>query len=104
MENKCKNCVYANRAGSNEHVYCTFWQKKYNDSKSMNMDDFIKKVIYAEPLPKVVAVGWGYPHQSLNQETFWGIKGTSSEGLMWNEQIIISKEDTCSHFKCYQKE
>lgn len=97
MNVKCADCIFANKSGNNEFVYCTYWQNKANES-NMNQEDFVRKVLFPSTDLQQVALGWGFPKQHFQLESHWVHKGTASEGLMWNEQILVHKEESCNQF------
>lgn len=79
-------------------VYCSFWQQKFDKSNASTPEEFIKKEIFDKfDHPRKVALGWGYPNRFVD-DVSWVIKGTASEGLMLNGQILISKDDYCQYF------
>lgn len=102
MNKKCENCRFAYKACNEDYVYCIYWQNQCSKG-NLELDEFIKNVILKDNLEiSSVAVGWGYPNKSLNEETHWSMKGTSTEGLMYNDQICIPKEDCCSYYAPYE--
>lgn len=93
---KCNDCRYANKSKNEEFVFCTYWEDKYNKSGfEGSKEEYVKEVIYADSDDIVVALGWGYPNKHNKVETFWAIKGTVSEGLIYNNMILTSKESYC---------
>lgn len=93
---KCDYCNYANKSRSEGFVFCTYWEDKYNKSGfEGTKEEYVKEVIYADNDDIVVALGWGYPNKHNREETFWAIKGTASEGLMYNNMVLTSKESYC---------
>lgn len=98
METKCEKCKFANRSGSKDFVYCGYWQRQANESKQ-EPEAFVRNVMHLNPRPQVVALGWGFPHQPYEGDVAWHHKGTATAGLMWNEQICVSKEDFCNEFR-----
>jgi hypothetical protein len=64
----------------------------------MDTSDFVRTVLFPQTTVQEVGLGWGYPKQHFKLESHWSYKGTASEGLMWNNQICISKNESCQHF------
>jgi hypothetical protein len=96
----CGDCQYAHKSGSEDHVFCTLWQNRCNEA-NMSAEHFVRQVIYAGEKPSEVSLGWGFPHKHMKADTHWSTKGTATEGLMWNNQICVPKDDKCDFFKPY---
>lgn len=94
----CLDCSFANKSGNEGYVFCTYWQNKCNESK-LDTTEFVKRVVFEETLLDKVALGWGYPSKHYSHESHWSYKGTASEGLMWNNQICVEKEQWCQNHK-----
>ncbi|ASA22572.1 hypothetical protein [Paenibacillus donghaensis] len=94
----CSTCIYANKSGNDDYVFCTYWQNKCNESKQ-DADVFVKKEIFKKTLVCDVGIGWGYPSKHYSAESHWSHKGTASEGLMWNNQICIHKDESCQYHR-----
>lgn len=98
----CKECKFANKSGNDDFVFCTFWQSKCNES-GMSEEDFVRKEMFPQTTLSKVALGWGYPKKHFKLESHWVHKGTASEGLMWNNQICIHKDEHCHEHKLLDK-
>jgi hypothetical protein len=92
----CSTCIYANKSGSDDHVFCTYWQNKCNESKQ-ETKAFIQNKLFKQTLLQNVGLGWGYPNKHFYADSHWSYKGTASEGLMWANQICIHKNESCQH-------
>ena len=97
---ECATCKYANRAGNDDFVFCTYWQKQANE-KSMESEEFALNILLdKEPtLNGCVGIGWAYPKQNYNKEVNWHEKGTPSAGIMWNNQICVQANTGCSKYE-----
>lgn len=95
---KCADCNFANKSANEEYVFCTKLQD--DGSKSgLGLNEFIKEVVYKQPLPKLIAIGWGYPNKRFKSDMHELGNDTATEGLMWNKQICVHKDDQCNKFK-----
>lgn len=92
---KCADCRYANKSGKEDWVYCTYWTAEGAKSETKDAVEFVNKEIYKYPEPKEVAFGWGYPNKPFKGDSSSVVEGTIDEGLMWNNQICVSKDDKC---------
>jgi hypothetical protein len=95
---KCGTCLFANRSGNPEFVFCTKFARLAGE-KDMEPEEFIKKYVFPETSINLIALGWGYPNQGFRSESNWIIKGTATEGLMWANQICIGKDETCNEYE-----
>ena len=94
----CANCQFANKSGNEDFVFCTYWQEKANESK-MEQETFVRSVLFPNTNLQQVALGWGFPQQHVSLDSHWSYKGTASEGLMWNNQILIHQDEVCESFQ-----
>lgn len=98
MGKTCSSCAYANRAGSEDYVFCRFWQSQANES-GLSSEEFINKKLFKETSIEGVGIGWVYPKVAYSGAVAWHEKGTASAGIMWSEQICISKDEGCHKHK-----
>ncbi|MNY85796.1 hypothetical protein D3C78_19960 [compost metagenome] len=95
-EMTCATCSHANKSGNDDWVFCTYWQNKCNESK-METIEFVKNVVFEQTDIIQLATGWGFPLKHFAAESHWSHKGTASEGVMWNNQILIQKDEKCQN-------
>jgi len=103
MERMCDNCKSAFKASNNKMVMCSYWQKQFeNQSEYKTIESFVANEIYKLcDRPSVISIGFGSRHKHNKVESHWSYKGTATEGLMTNFQILINKNDYCYSFESY---
>ncbi|AYP68666.1 hypothetical protein EalM132_00154 [Exiguobacterium phage vB_EalM-132] len=101
----CATCAYAKKSGNEEYAHCGFWQSRVSSTGYESSEDYVLKyMLDKEPqLSGFVGVGWAYPNKPYAGEAHWHIKGTVTEGMMYNDQICVKATKVCSHWKAVSR-
>lgn len=55
----CEDCNFAHKAQSENRVFCTYWQNKFESQNELDVESFVKQVIYKKDHPYEIALGFG---------------------------------------------